>query len=64
MVVNHLQLFDEWCYYLVKGEVLYFPPGINNSIGTNDCISLMRENLEKIWLEGTRIGPQQAPQLL
>jgi hypothetical protein len=30
-VINRLQLFEEWYYSLVKGELLYFPPGINNS---------------------------------
>jgi hypothetical protein len=39
MVVNHLQLFDEWYYYLVEGEVLYFPLRIVNPVmGTKDQI--------------------------
>ena len=34
VVVNRLQFFDEWHYYFVEGEVLYFPPGIDHSNGT------------------------------
>jgi hypothetical protein len=34
MVVNCLQFFDEWHYCLVEEEVIYFPPGIDHSSGT------------------------------